>query len=139
MGRYHCEHHTCEELNIDHTDRLSQYYKTCVILSFLFTLQVLKIVSKSASSSCQIGCSFKYYQRMRKHRKNPEVKSDLGYYHGQYNGGFAKPASDVGQRHRRPLQQGHDGFDQWERYSQRSVGDGYASDLEAFSYGGMRW
>lgn len=69
---------------------------------------------------------------MRKHRKNPEVKSDLGYYNGQYS------ASESGHRHRRPLQQGHDGFDQWERYSQRSVGDGYASDLEGIGFGGEK-
>lgn len=74
---------------------------------------------------------------MRKHRKNPEVRSDLGYYHGQYNGTPNKPVSESGHRHRRPLQQGHDGFDQWERFSQRSVGDGYASDVEGFNNGGM--
>ena len=72
---------------------------------------------------------------MRKHRKNTEVRSDLGYYHDQYNASN-KCASDSGHRYRRPLQQGHDGFDQWERYSQRSVGDGYASDIEGFNYRG---
>ena len=72
---------------------------------------------------------------MRKHRKNPEVKSDLGYYNDQYGSGSTKAASESG-RHRRPLQQGRDGFDQWERYSQRSVGDGYASDVEGFNYAG---
>lgn len=69
---------------------------------------------------------------MRKHRKNPEVQSDLGYYGRQYPGGSHKAASDSGGGHRRrPLQQGRDGYDKWERFSQRSMGDGYASDLEA--------
>jgi len=72
---------------------------------------------------------------MRKHRKNPEVQSDLGYYGVQYQAS-KKASSDSGQRNtRRPLQQGHDGFDQWERYSQRSMGDGYASDVDALTAG----
>lgn len=88
------------------------------------------------SSRLFLSLRFKYYQRMRKHRKNPEVQSDLGYYGRQYRTGSTKASSESGQRMRRPLQQGRDGFDQWERYSQRSMGDGYASDLESFSHNG---
>lgn len=66
------------------------------------------------------------------------MRSDLGYYNDQYGSGSVKNGgSESGRSHRRPLQQGRDGFDQWERYSQRSVGDGYASDVEGFNYAGM--
>lgn len=83
-----------------------------------------------------VSFSFKYYQRMQKHRKNPEVQSDLGYYNSQFKGA-SRAASDTRSRPRYPLQQGRDGHE-WERYSQRSVGDGYASDVDGFSYAGWR-